>query len=363
MLARQPIGAVVRCALAVVWLLTIAAPAEAAAPQAVGTIQGVARSEDDGSLIPFALVRLERVGQDQDSGSTVPPRRGMTSASGRFRFANVPPGTYRLQLLRIGYRPVVSSPMNVAAGEIIEHELTAPTQAVQLAAVTVRPGETCLTAAQLSERPELATLWNEARKGVEIRRAFDLRYRYVRTIRQEGVVHWRLRGARPLLRIDTLVNEPDSVFARDERYRALHRKEGYARGGLLSLPNEKELVDDEFLRDHCIETPVELADGKLGLRFRRVQPRSEGIAIRGTIWVDADTYLMRRLDVEWVRGNRRVGESRVHYADVAIDGGMLRLPSGGQGSARTSGVQRTLVTRAAATLTFTYRDFEQTRPE
>jgi hypothetical protein len=344
-----------------VWLL--AAAADAAAQDALGSIQGVARSDDDGSLIPFALVRLHRVDEQDDSASTSWPRRGMTTANGRFRFAHVPPGTYRVQLLRIGYRPVLSSSVNVGAGETIEHELKAPTRAVQLAAVTVRPGETCLTASRLSERPELATLWEEARKGVEIRRAFDLRYRYVRTVRQEGTVNWRLRGSRPLRRTDTLVNEPDSVLAREERSRALHRERGYSRGGLLSLPNEKELVDDEFLRDHCIETPVELAEGMFGLRFRRVQPRSEGLGIRGTIWVDADTYLMRRLDVEWVRGNRRVGESRVDYTDVAVDGGTLRLPSGGQGSARASGVQRTLVTGATARLTFTYRDFEQRLPE
>ncbi|MFN2566742.1 MAG: hypothetical protein ABR499_17230 [Gemmatimonadaceae bacterium] len=72
---------------------------------------------------------------------------------------------------------------------------------------------------------------------------------------------------------------------------------------------------------------------------------------------------MRRLDVEWVRGNRQVGESRVDYADVAMDGSTLRLPSGGRGSARPGGVQRTLVSRAAATLSYSYRDFEQVRPE
>jgi hypothetical protein len=326
-----------------------------------GVIDGIVRSEDDGSPVPFALIRLQPdSGQTQQSGAA---QQRITSAEGRFRFASVSPGSYRIQLLRIGYRPVLSATVTVVAGETLRHEMSAPTRAVQLPPVLVRADDACLTGERLTEDGAIATLWNEAQKGVNTRRVFDLTYRYVRTVRQEGEVAWRFRGKRPLRRLDTLVNEPDSVVARDARQRATHRDDGYGTGGLLSVPNEKELLDDEFLREHCLEAPVQATDGLLGLRFRRVEPRGDATAIRGTIWVDAETYLMHRLDVEWLRGTDRVGEGRIDYADVEIDGRSFRLPARGTASVRVRGVQRTVVTGATANITFSYRDFAAVRPE
>jgi hypothetical protein len=329
----------------------------AAAQVTAGVVRGVARSEEDGTVIPFALVRLQLV-EPQTADTSA--RQVITTAAGRFHFTGVAPGNYRLQLLRIGFRPVHSSAIIVVPGDTVQYELSAPTNAVQLATVTVRAGESCLTADRLSEDPSLATLWREVQKGIEIRRAFELQYRFTRTVRQEGRVDWRLRSRR-LRKTDTLVNEPDSVVVRDERRRAANRAQGFAKGGLLIVPNEKDVVDDDFLRDYCLETPAESVRGERGLRFRPVQRQRDGVGIRGTVWVDAATYMIRRMEIEWLRSNDAVGRSRIDYADIDVAGSRLRLPASGHATARPSGLTRTLIRRAEVSLTFEYRDVQQVR--
>jgi Carboxypeptidase regulatory-like domain len=348
-------GARVRALRIVLCLLLVTRVA--AAQLTSGTVQGVASRDEDGSVIPFALIRLQPVGPTP--GDTL-SRQGITTATGRFRFENVAPGSYQIQLLRIGFRPVTSPILAVLAGATLQYELRAPTNAVQLPTVTVRPGDSCLTANRLPQDPSLETLWREVQKGVQLRHAFELQYRFTRLARQEGTIDWRL-GSRPLRKTDTLINDPDSVVVRDERRRATSRAEGYAKGGLLVVPNEKDVVNDDFLRDHCLETPPESGEGELGLRFRPVQQRRDGVAIRGKVWVDATTYMIRRLEVEWLRGTDAVGRTRIDYADMDVGGGRFRLPASGHATARPSGLTRTLIRRAVVSITYEYLDFHQVR--
>ncbi|HET7456645.1 MAG TPA: carboxypeptidase-like regulatory domain-containing protein [Gemmatimonadaceae bacterium] len=323
-----------------------------------GALDGVARRADGGESISFALVRLLAAGDDR------PRQQGITSADGHFRFARVPVGEYRVQLARIGYRPVLSPVLRVREGETLRYEIAAASDPVQLAAVVVHPEESCLGGARLGDEPQLAALWNEARDGVETRRAFEMQYRYVRTMRQDGRISYRFRGAKPLRRVDSLVNEPDSVAANDERRRAKLRAEGYSHGNLFVVPNEKDLLDDEFLRDHCLETTIaERGDGARGLRFRPTRAREGRRDIRGTIWVDGETYLTRRLEFEWVERGDVIGESSVDYDDLAVSGGTtLRLPSSGRAAIRRlSGPARAFITGGMVNFTYYYQSFKNTR--
>lgn len=80
-------------------------------------LDGVVRTEDGGAPVQFALVRLVR-------GDSTPlsdgPAQSLTSGTGRYRFDAVAPGRYRVQLLRIGFLPVVSEEVQVATGETRE---------------------------------------------------------------------------------------------------------------------------------------------------------------------------------------------------------------------------------------------------
>jgi hypothetical protein len=288
----------------------------------------------------------------------------LTDAQGRFRFERVPAGEYRLQVERVGHQRVVSPVVRVEAGATLRHDIRAAVQPVQLAEITV--GRTrCLTAGQLGQDSAVASIWNEARKGLETRRAFALQYRFTRVMRQEVALKPRIGKTNRELKEDTIVSEPDSVRVREQRRRASRGTDGYGRQGRttfsLSLPNETELLDDEFLREHCLEASVNRAEGVVALRFRPLRPRGDRIDIRGTLWMDAETHLIRRLDLDWLDGNRSIAQGSVEYADTPIGGSTLRLPSRGGATGRPGGVIGVAIARMTSDFTYAYRDVQQVR--
>ncbi|HEY9228020.1 MAG TPA: carboxypeptidase-like regulatory domain-containing protein [Gemmatimonadaceae bacterium] len=339
--------------LLVTALLTLAWIPSATAQNAFGSVRGIARSEQGGNPIPFVLVRLLPSDSTNATG-----RQSITNAQGRFQFESVPAGAYRLQLLRIGYRPVLSPVIEVRSGETSEHELRASMIAIPLPPVIVYGEGTCLTGERVAADPYLLTLWEEVRQGVEIRRAFDRRYRYKRMFGQASDTRVPSRPALRRQRADTVINEPDSVDTREERARARRASEGFGRGNVLTLPDEKELTADTFLRTHCIVPPIVESNGASGLRFREAS-RGRGFGIQGTIWVDADR-LMQRIDLEYLNDGKSFSTVSIDYADVAIASTTLRLPIAGSFSIRPLEAPRG--TTATGTLFFGYSSFEEIRP-
>jgi hypothetical protein len=330
----------------------------------VGTVTGLAERDEDGAPISFALVRLLPLPPAGRAASASPAvAQSVTTERGRFRFTNVSPGDYRLQLARIGFRPALSAVLVVGAGATVEHRLRVPSQVVQLATVTVRGGSDCLTGAQLTQEPRVAGLWAEAQKGVEIRRTFDRQYRYSRTLEQDVTLNWRLRPDSRRRTTFTLVNEPDSAAVREARAAASRRARGYARDNVVDLPDERELLGDAFLQDHCLETTVTEGDGALGLRFRPVERRRESVDVRGTIWVEAETYQVRRVEFEYLDDGDPYARATLDYADLSVGGAAIRLPSGGHGWVRLRGPQRALISGADATFAIRYSDIAPGRTQ
>jgi carboxypeptidase family protein len=331
------------------------AAAAASAQTPSGAVSGTARSETDSTPIPFALVRL------LPSDSTgAPARQGITNAQGRFQFASIPPGTYRVQLLRIGYRPVVSRPLDVRDGATTDIDLRASMVGLPLPAVMVYGDDACVTGDRVASDPYLSTVWEDVRKGVEIRRAFDERYRYRRELTQFSETSVPSRPVARRERRDTVLSEPDSVAPRDERLRARRKSEGFGKGNTLMLPDERELLDDTFLTTHCLVPTLLAADGATGIQFRQTSKARRGFGLQGTIWFDSTTRLIRRLALEYLNGDERISEVGVEYADIPVSGTHLRLAAAGSFALRPVDAPRG--TTVAGKLAFTYWGFEDIRP-
>ena len=335
-----------------------ALPHPIAAQPVNGSIAGVARGADDGAPIAFAMVRLMPAASDTTLLAV------LTAADGHFSIGNTPPGEYRLQLERIGYGKTVSPIVRVGAGQTVRYDLRSTAAPVRLSAVKVLPGR-CLGITELGEDPQVAALWGEAQRGIESRRAFDAQYRFTRILSQ--VVKFDRTAMRDVTRrrTDSTVNDPDSVLAQRRRALETHRATGYVTTGgpaglLVSLPDETELLDDAFLRNHCLETSPEQVDGVFALHFRPTSTRPEGYGIRGTIWLD-EHFLIRRLEFEYLKGDTARIKSTVRYADIPVAGSTLRLASEGEAAGHAEGLA--MVKWVSGTFAMTYRQFERVRPD
>ena len=311
-----------------------------AAPDAIAqnaAIEGVARAEESGTPVQFALVRLVRA--DSSPLPSDSPPQGITSATGRYRFDGVAPGRYRVQLLRIGFRPVLSDPVQVAAGETVQFAFRVASQPVVLPPVTVT-ADVCVPAKELKKYPQIQTLWQQARDGASVRTELMARFRYHVQMHEESVE--RKADGTPVGAIDqSVVSDPKWAVRNAARSRTQRLSRGYygptTKNGVgFYVPNELDVLHEDFLKAHCLVPGAQRGDGEVGLRFRPLRTRRNFLDVGGTIWLDSATFLARRIELEYVDGDDSRGTVRMDFGDVAVAGGTLRMPVGGEFDLRSS---------------------------
>ncbi|HKS04895.1 MAG TPA: carboxypeptidase-like regulatory domain-containing protein [Gemmatimonadaceae bacterium] len=321
-------------------------------------IEGVARAESGGAPVAFALVRLVRA----DSGKPLAnaPSQGITNASGLYRFSGLPPGRYRVELLRIGFQSVLSDVVEVAGKDTVQLPLRVTSQRVTLPPVSV-VADVCVPANEFRMHPQLQTLWQQARDGASVRTEFMASFRYRVQSHEEAVT--RKADGTPTGAVDqSYVSDPRTAVRNAARNRAQRIAQGYygPRRDTLDgfyVPNELDVLHDDFLKTHCFVPAVARQIGEVGLRFRPLRVRRNFLDVGGTIWLDSATYLARRIEFEYVDGEVSRGTVRMEFGDISIVGAALRMPVGGDIDMRPS---RTNPAKGSASrLTITYSDFEE----
>jgi hypothetical protein len=285
----------------------------------------------------------------------------LTDARGEFRFEAVPAGRYRLRLDRIGFVSAPSPSFEVRAGEMVRRAVVAGVIPVMLEGISVS-GNACYGIDRLDEAPDLAALWREAQKAVETRRRFQQQYSYAYRLRLNGRAQLRFFRDKPIVQDTTVVSHPDSVPVRQARRRGEYGNQ--TRTGVhLRLPDELELLDDDFLRTHCLEGDTDDARGGLVLRFRPVKTRGGGqLDIRGALRIDPASYVVRELEFEYLNGRKAFARGTLRYAEVRTPDGSMRLPAGGVLSGDPGGMVGMVVQGFEGTFTMEgYRGFERVR--
>ena len=350
----------IRCRLMTL-LATVLILGTAGAPHAIaqkGAVEGHARAEESGAPVQFALVRLVRA--DVSALPSDSPPQGITNADGRYRFGGVTPGRYLVQLLRIGFRPVLSDPVEVVAGETVQLDLRVASQPLVLPAITVT-AEVCVTGKELMRHPQLYTLWQQARDGASVRTELMARFRYHGLLHEESY-ELKADGPTPPGTLDQpYVSDPKWAVKNAARNRAQRLARGYyGPNDGWRLPNELDVLHDDFLKAHCLYASPERGDGEVGLRFRPLRMRRNFLDVRGTIWLDSAKFLARRIELEYVDGEESRGTVRVDFGDIAVGGGTLRMPVGGAFAMRPS--RKNPTKRTEGRLAFTYTGFEEIPP-
>lgn len=285
---REGSSMISRCvlvAVAAAGFLALAAPARGQ------TVRGQLVEAGTGKPIEGAFVVLLTQDSSQVAGV-------LTDSAGGFLLRAPGAGAYLLRADMIGHRSVFSGPIHLVAGEAVAHRMEAAIQPVRLAGIDVKGRQRCQI--RPSEGAQTATLWEEARKALEIaaytQRAGLLTYRirtfhrerdpdHLHVLRGDSTEREGVAGGSPF------VSAPaDSLAAHGYMRAAGNNYYDYF------APDAAVLMSDSFLDRHCfrVQTKHAPAPGLIGLAFQPIAHRLPDVD--GVIWLDTRTAELRSLD-------------------------------------------------------------------
>ncbi|HKJ91877.1 MAG TPA: carboxypeptidase-like regulatory domain-containing protein, partial [Longimicrobiales bacterium] len=295
---------------------------------AAQTVKGTVLTQGTGEPVAGALaVLLDSAGRRVTAGLAGP--------DGRFELQAPRPGRYRLAAERIGYATSYGPFFDLAAAATLERDIVASVQAVSLEAITVTAGSRCRR--QRDAPADVQKLWDEARKALTsvslVEDAPRVSFRSVvwdRDLDPElGVV--RKERQRPVFAMG------DYPFRSPPADDLLTH--GFVRGPVADTvtyyaPDAHVLLSDAFLDDYCFRA-VKGDSGLIGLAFEPVPGGPRVAGVTGTLWLDAVSAQLRRLDYGYVRLPIRPGKSepggeldlrRLGDGAVIVSSWAIRMP-------------------------------------
>ena len=331
--------------LVIVLALCVAIPAGASGQ----IVRGAAREAESGRAIESGVVTLLNA-----DGAGV--RAALTDSVGEFGLRAPVAGAYRLRFERLGFRPIVTDHFTLDAGETETRTIRATPVSISLERIVVTDRPRCRV---LPEADTLtARVWSAVRGVLAAAAAGEVGlYPYVTIERYErdhdsrrNIVikerKWTSTGASTAPFI--------AVAARELE------KHGFVapRGDSVSFyaPDARTLIAEEFLRTHCFRVRDDRAErGRVGLDIEPVPGRFLP-DIKGTLWLDALSGELRRLEFVYVNLPPNVPSSdadgwvefrRLPRGAWIVDRWALRLPLVGAAPLRgASGAASTILGEA-----------------
>jgi len=253
------------------------------------TVRGSVVDRVDSAPVPGVVVLLI------DDGGNV-AARALTNERGEFRLPAGTPGVYRLRTMRIGFRPVTSDVIQVAAGEEVTRQVVVAGVPFSLDTVRVQRRSTCRMRADSA----LVTyaIWEQVRTALT---ATDLSSR-ARNVFATIVTYERFLEPRSkrVLRQSSRVksgetNRPWTSLSADSLRRVGYVAEvnGWS---IYTAPDLDALLSAQFLEDHCFRIAQLSDSGWVGLAFEPAPDRKHIPEISGTVWLDRRSAELRRME-------------------------------------------------------------------
>jgi hypothetical protein len=229
-------------------------------------------------------------------GAGVSVTATLAQPGGRFTLHAPAAGSYRLRVLRIGFRRTETAPFAVDAGETVERIVHMPQISVALTSIRVQGLQRCEDLP--SGGHALATVWEEARKAVDA----------VRLTGNEQRLHMRVRDYTHDLALRGNVTSNEE--SREREGVSAHpyaspdaesmASEGYVRqegdGTMYYAPDADVLLSDAFVSAHCfhLQRDAVTGDSLIGIAFEPVRRRPPP-DICGVLYLDRRTAELREL--------------------------------------------------------------------
>jgi len=321
--------------LAMIVLALLSARASAQAPS--GRLQ-VSIETADGSSAAGAIIALV------DSRDKVVAEAIARSDGSRVLLA--PFGSYRVRVLRIGFRPYMSAAVTLPNDTRITIRLDAPR--IVLASMIVKAATQCV---RVDKEPESTGLvWTEVTKAL---RTSQLTAADISTVSVSRVYRREISASGAVISADTTELPPGTARPFSAHDPAVLARNGYVRGDeyhgwQFFGPDEKVFLSGEFASTHCfrlIRKKDRAAD--IGIAFEPV-PGRKIPDIAGTAWVDQSSSELKEIVFRYVNAGmpsefNASGFTHFHRMPSGswiIDDWQLRMPQIGErrGSAADAGI-------------------------
>jgi hypothetical protein len=268
-----------------------------------GVLVGDVVAKETGTPLDHSMITVMSAG-----------RQTFSSESGIFAFSNLASGSYRLRVTHLGFTPVevtVDVPAD-APPRRVRVELTRLSIQLKVVKVFAKPSCTNPGRPDPVANADFAAVIQQLRLNAEhyqlLADSFPFSYSVQRTARP-------MMGdsSRGVATIDTLDLRSDY---RGWEYAMGNVVELTNTGFLMHLPELRDFAGIEFLNNHCF-TYGGLDSTRDGPRLRidfRADDQIRAPDVNGTIWLDAQSYQIRRADLEMSRmpnGLREVTAVRV----------------------------------------------------
>jgi hypothetical protein len=251
------------------------------------TLRGTVVDEHDA---PVAGVVLQLL----DAASHV-AARALSTALGDYTIRSVRPGSYRLQTLRIGYRPVVIDSLTFKSGDDVTRRIVL--RGIPTSLQAVRTVDKSVCAAFTDSAAATFRVWEQIRTALTAAdissSARNLTATTISYERDVDPVTRRIR-AQTTTAMSRTVQHPWLALSPDSLHRAGYVSTDADNVVTYNAPGLDELLSDSFVEDHCFRLE---ADGKEArIRFVPLPSRKSVTDIRGTIRVDAGSSELRRIE-------------------------------------------------------------------
>lgn len=286
-------------------LLAVMLPGALQAQLVRGTVR------DAASRAPLAgvIVSMHRAGAPASDQNRL--AAALTAADGTYALTPNDTGRFVVTAKRIGVRRFESAPFVLAQGAT--HVLDVALEGVRfdLPVVTVSGATPCNT--RSNDRARVASLWEEARTALTAselslrERLFRATItRYQRSLEPRSLtVRGETRDVKRSVTERAFTSFPAESLA----------MQGYARvlsDGVIEYfaPDERVLLSDAFVRDHCFALATDGTNGEVGITFTPTRARRAS-DIEGTIWLDGRSYELRRVSFRYTNFPLPVRDPRV----------------------------------------------------
>ena len=250
-------------------------------------------------------VRLDAGNGSQVSGALVAlidgdkvVAEGLSSPGGTVRISSAP-GTYRVRVRRIGFRPFFSDPVTLPfKGELV---LRVESQRIVLDAMVVSAKAQCGAIRRDAETLSLA--WDEITKALRASQITQADFGstgrmlvYRREYGRKGEVVSRDSSVKPITG-----QRPFGVPDVSSLTRLGYVRGSPDRGWEYFGPDEAVLLSDEFAATHCFQVvrDRQKRQGQIGVAFEPAPNRTLS-DIKGVLWVDEKTAELRDIDFVYV---------------------------------------------------------------